>query len=148
MIVAGDETGSPADSPSARVDANTTTSYFTGVGSVQTTTKRGTYIGTGTVLTDSDPNNTYVLTAGHVVDISNNGKLDNADGVTKLTFWFNIGGNQTSSLSVSGTALSSSVFVNPNYTGFNKPSVNDDLSIIRFSGTLPANALSDRKSVV
>lgn len=142
MMVAGDATGSPADSPSARVDPNTAATYFTGVGSVQTSARRGTYIGTGTVLTDTDTNSTYVLTAGHVVDINNDGKFDKKDGVSSLTFWFNIGGEQTSSLSVAGSAMYSSVFVNPNYTGFSHPSVNDDLAIIKFSGTLPANANS------
>ena len=34
MIVAGDPNGSPADSPSNRVDANTTASDFAGVGSL------------------------------------------------------------------------------------------------------------------
>lgn len=142
MMVAGDATGSPADSPSARVDSNSITSYFTGVGSVQTSARRGTYIGTGTLLTDTDTNSTYVLTAGHVVDINNDGKFDKKDGVTSLTFWFNIGGDKTSSLSVAGTAVYSSVFVNPNYTGFGRPSVNDDLAVIKFNGVLPANAYS------
>src|SRR5262245_44606850 len=90
VIVAGDDAGTAADSPGDRVDGNTTTSYFTGVGSVQTSARRGTYIGTGTVLTDSQDNYTYVLTAGHVVDINNDGKFNSKDGVNSLTFWFNI----------------------------------------------------------
>ena len=73
-----------------------------------------------------------MLTAGHVVDVNGDGKFNNKDGVTSLKFWFNVGGNQTYSLSVSS---SSSVFVNPNYTGFNRPSVNDELAVISFSGS-------------
>ncbi len=34
-IVAGDPLGSPADSPAARVDPNTTSSPFAGVGSIR-----------------------------------------------------------------------------------------------------------------
>jgi hypothetical protein len=139
MIVAGDETGSPADSVAARVDPNTTTSYFSGVGSVQVNTKKGTYIGTGTLLADSDPDNIYVLTAGHVVDINGDGKFASTskDLVTSITFWLNFGGNQTHSFTVSGSAMYSAVSVNPNYTGFNRPSVNDDLAVIKFSGSPP-----------
>lgn len=138
MMVAGDETGTPADSPSNRVDPNTTTSYFSGVGSVQVVSRRGTYLGTGSVLTDSDTNSLYVLTAGHVVDINDDGKFDKRDGVLSVTFYLNYGGDQTYSYTISGAALYSSVAVNPNYTGFNHPSVSDDLSVLRFSGSAPS----------
>src|SRR5687768_7161256 len=65
VIVAGDPNGSPTDSASARVDANTTASPFAGVGSVQVNTRRGTYIGSGTPISPR-----HIVTAGHVVDIN------------------------------------------------------------------------------
>lgn len=137
MVVAGDDTGTPPDSTQNRVDANTTSSYFSGVGSVQVVSRRGTYIGTGSVLTDTDTNSSYVLTAGHVLDINGDGKFSSKDGVTSITFYLNYGSDLSHAYTVSGTAMYTSVSVNPNYSGFNKPSVNDDLAVIRFSGSMP-----------
>lgn len=143
LIVAGDETGAPPDSPGARVDPNTTASYFSGVGSVKVVTNNATYIGTGALLTDSNTGLNYVLTAGHVVDINNDGKFDSRDRVKSVTFYLNFGGDRTHEFTVS------SVTVNPNYQGFNKPgagqpkwsgSVNDDLAILGFTGALPEGA--------
>ena len=127
VIVAGDPNGSPTDSPSARVDANTTTSPFAGVGSVQVNANKGTYLGTGTPL-----DATHVLTAGHVVDLNDDGKSDRKDGIKSAYFILNYGGNQTSKIAVSA------VTTNPAFTGFNHPSINDDLAILTLASPLPA----------
>src|SRR6266542_912797 len=126
-IVAGDPSGNPTDSPASRVDPNTTTSLYAGVGSVQTNVNRGTYIGTGTPISSR-----HILTAGHVVDISGDGKIDKKDGIKSVYFILNYGGNQTSKI------LVTQITVNPFYTGFNRPSVNDDLAILTLASDLPA----------
>src|SRR5262245_35838814 len=127
-IVAGDPNGSPADSPTDRIDANLTSSPFAGVGSLQISANRGTYICTATPI-----DSTHVLTAGHCVDLNNDGKSDKRDGIRGITFNLNYGGNLTSQISADHWN------VNPNFTGFNRPSINDDLTVI---------TLKDRKSVV
>lgn len=126
-IVAGAANGTPADSPSQRVDANTTSSPYAGVGSVQVNTRRGVYIGTGTPI-----DATHILTAGHVVDVNNDGKANSKDGIKNLYFNLNFGGNLTHQIAVT------SVTINPNYTGFNRPSINDDLAILTLASPLPA----------
>lgn len=126
-IVAGDPNGTPDDSPSKRVDPNTTTSPYAGVGSVQVNARRGTYIGTGTPI-----DATHILTAGHVLDINNDGKATSKDGIKSLYFNLNFGGNLTHKIAVT------SITINPNYTGFNRPSVNDDLAILTLATPLPA----------
>jgi hypothetical protein len=122
VIVAGDPKGKPADSPAQRIDANTTTSPFAGVGSLRISASSGTYICTATPI---DP--THVLTAGHCVDINNNGQPD----VTGITFNLNDGGDLTSQIPASDWVA------HPNFTGFNSPSINDDLAVITLATPLP-----------
>ena len=126
-IVAGDPGGTPADSPSNRVDPNTTTSLFAGVGSVQVNARRGVFIGTGTPI-----DSTHILTAGHVVDLNDDGRSNRKDGIKNAYFIVNYGGNQTSKI------LVSKIDANPNFTGFNRPSINDDLAILTLGSPLPA----------
>ncbi|MCI0684333.1 MAG: S1 family peptidase [Gemmataceae bacterium] len=123
-IMAGDPNGTPPDSPSNRVDPNTTTSPYGGVGSVQVNVRGGAYIGTGTLI-----DSTHVLTAAHVVDINNDGKHNSKDRVTSIYFILNFGSNQSHKIAV--TAIN----IHPNYTGFNKPSVNDDLAVLTLAAT-------------
>jgi hypothetical protein len=125
VIVAGDPNGSPADSPSNRVDPNTSGSPFAGVGSLQISTRRGTYICTGTLI-----NSTTVLSAAHCVDINNDGRVDSKDGIKSITFIIN--------REAQTKITASSWRVHPDYTGFNKPSVNDDLSVITLSSAAPS----------
>jgi hypothetical protein len=123
IIVAGDPGGTPADTPALRVDPNTTDSPFAGVGSLRIAASSGTYICTATPI-----DATHVLTAGHCVDIDNNGVPD----VSGITFNLNYGGNLTSQIPAAAWET------HPDYTGFNRPSVNDDLAVITLSESLPA----------
>lgn len=124
VIVAGDPKGAPpTDSPANRIDPNTTASPFAGVGSLQITASSGTYICTGTPI-----DSTHVITAGHCVDINDDGVPD----VTAITFNLNYGGTLTSQIPASAWQT------HPNFTGFASPSLNDDLTIVTLGAPLPA----------
>lgn len=125
LIVSGIATGVPPDSPALRVDPNTTTSPFAGVGSVRVDVGASTYIGTGTPLTP-----THILTAAHVLDIDGNGVPDSAP--SNVVFYLNYG-------SAFSHAVTAAAFhVHPAFTGFSNPSVHDDLAIVELSSPLPA----------
>ena len=122
-IVAGSATGSPADSPSNRIIDNTdTSSPFAGVGSID-----GRPVGRGTATPIS---RWHILTAAHIVD-RNGDTLPDAD---PGTFTFNL--NYGSDYSSVHTGLD--ITVQPDWTGFNNPSVNDDLAIMTLSTPIPA----------
>ncbi len=121
LIVAGDPNGSPADSPANRVDPNTTTSPFAGVGSLS--------IGGG-VCTGTPISPFHVITAAHCLDTNNDGTIDFVPN--QVVFNLNFGGDLTHSITASALA------VHPNWTGFNNPSVNDDIAIVTLSSPLPA----------
>jgi hypothetical protein len=119
MIVAGDPSGSPPDSPAARVDPNTTTSRYAGVGSFGG--------GTGTPFT-----RIHVLTAAHVLDTNNDGVAD--VNPASLIFHVNYGGNLTINIAASAVA------VHPSWQGFNVGNngiVNDDIGVVTLSSPLP-----------
>ncbi len=126
-IVAGDPNGIDADSPSQRVDVNVSDSEFAGVGSIQISTRRGSYICTGTPIDD-----TTIVTAAHCVDINSDGVSNRKDGIQSVQFLLNYGGNLTHSFTVS------SIAVHPDFTGFARPSVNDDVAVLKLSSRLPA----------
>lgn len=123
VIVAGDPSGSPPDSPANRVDPNTVTSPFGGVGSVKVVSG-GTFLGSGTAITPF-----HVLTAAHLFDLDNNGTIDVAPA--NVTFNLNFGGD------LSHQIVASALHIHPQYTGFNNPVVNDDIAIITLSAPLP-----------
>jgi hypothetical protein len=118
--------GGLGSSPDAIVDPNTATSEYAGVGSIEVLTKGASFIGTGTVIGKH-----YVLTAAHVVDLNNDGKVDRKDGVLGVYFVLNMDGDQSSKIAVSGYNIS------PDFTGFNHPSVNDDLAILTLAEDVP-----------
>ncbi len=128
VIQAGDPNGLPVDSPALRVDPNTTTSRFAGVGSVWTHVPSGpdagNYIGTGTPISPY-----HILTAAHVVDIDGNGIADIAPG--NVNFNLNYGSALSHQISAAN------ISIHPDFTGFNSPAVNDDLAIITLSSPLP-----------
>ena len=126
MIVAGDPYGSPADSPGDRVDPNTTTSAYAGVGSLFMDLGGGWgYLGSATVI-----GSTYVLTAAHCVDADDNGTVD--FDPLDVTFYLNYGTD------LSHAITASAIYVHPDFTGFANPSVNDDLAVIELSQPVPA----------
>ena len=129
VIVAGDPNGSPPDSPANRVDPNLATSPFAGVGSLQINAKRGTYICTATAIDD-----THVLTAGHCIDLNNDGRSNTKDGIQSIQFHLNLDLDNSIDLTVPALAWTP----HPDFTGFNRPSINDDLAVITLGASLPA----------
>ena len=122
MLVAGDPAGTPPDSPTGRIIDNTDTgSPFAGVGSVQ---KNSIIVGTAAPITPW-----RVLTAAHLFDTNNNGVLDADPGI--YSFTLNYGGDLTSV----HTAVD--VQLNPDFTGFGNPAVNDDLAVVTLELPIP-----------
>ena len=124
LIQAGDPAGSPVDSPISRVDANLSSSLFSGVGSIFTTDGISGFLGSGTPISRY-----HILTAAHLVDTDNNGTVDILPGDAQ--FVLNYNGDY------SHVIASSQIAIHPEYTGFNNPTVNDDLAILTLSSPLP-----------
>jgi len=128
-IQAGDPNGTPTDSPALRVDPNTTSSRFAGIGSIWTLVpsgpEAGSYIGTGTPISPY-----HILTAAHVVDIDGDGSADIAPGNVN----FNLNYGSAISHQISAAAIT----IHPDFTGFANPAINDDLAILTLSSPLPA----------
>lgn len=126
-IVAGDPSAVPADAPANRVDPNTTTSPFAGVGSLFMRLGKGPY---GYICTGTPIDATHVVTAGHCLDTNNDGLSDFKPD--RVSFQLNFGGNLTH------TIQAAALDIHPAYTGFDSPSVNDDLAIVTLATDLPA----------
>ena len=111
--------GASPDSPLARIDPNTTSSPFSGVGSI--TIGNGTF--SGTLIAPG-----YVLTAAHVVS---------GVAASSITFHLNAGGELTQQIEAS------EVFINPTYTGFSGTRPADgDLAIIKLAREAPPGTLT------
>ncbi|HUU31205.1 MAG TPA: trypsin-like serine protease [Phycisphaerae bacterium] len=125
--------GAPPDSPAARVDSNTTTSIFAGVGSVFADLGGGSgYMGSGALVHGFTPGKegvrNFIVTAAHVVDTNNDGIADFAPSA--VSFILNAGSNFSQEI------VGKSITIHPNYSGFNNPVLNDDIAVIE----LTANA--------
>jgi secreted trypsin-like serine protease len=117
-ILAGGETDLPADTPSGRLD---TAGEFSFVGALAISSGGGNYKGSGVALSRD-----WVLTAGHNVDLNDDGLPDAAwSGVFHLPGFGAFGVGR--------------VFTHPDFTGFANPAVNDDLALLHLATSLPAN---------
>ena len=125
-VMAGDFKLTPTDAPDDRIDPNSMWSPFAGVGSILVTTKKTSYLGTGTAL-----DSRHVLTAAHIFDLNNDGQFNAKDGTTGAYFILNFGGDATQKIAISDFAIE------PDYTGFNRPSVNDDIAVLTLAEDLP-----------
>jgi len=110
--------GASPDAPEKRIDPNTTTSPFAGVGSLSV----------GCSGASISP--VHILTAGHCLDFSGDGIIDVLP--ENVTFYLNFG----SDLSHSITARS--LAIHPNFSGFGNPAINDDIAIVTLSSPVPA----------
>jgi hypothetical protein len=119
-IMAGSETAFPADSPANRLDLLGAASPFNAVGALDIRSGVFGYYGSGTAIS---PN--WVLTAGHNLDLNNNGTTD-----AGLSINFNLPGL--------GVFTASAFYTNPGFTGFANPSVQRDLGLLYFATPLPA----------
>ncbi|MCG8449739.1 MAG: trypsin-like serine protease [Pirellulales bacterium] len=123
-ILAGELTGTPSDSPANRVDPNTLTSPYGGVGSLRIISGK-TFICSGVAISPWN-----VLTAAHCLDLDNNGVVDVSPG--NVLFRLNHGSNFSSSHTASALAI------HPDFSGFSNPVVNDDIAVVTLSTPLPA----------
>lgn len=122
-IMAGDETALPADSPAARLDTLGSGSPFNAVGSLAISSGGFSYKGSATAIS---PN--WILTAGHNLDLNDNGSPD-----ASLSISFNLPGF--------GIYAASSFYTCPGFTGFGNPSIQRDLGLLYLSTPLPDGIL-------
>lgn len=115
-ILAGGETDLPADTPSGRLD---TEGVFGFVGALAISRGSGNYKGSAVALSRE-----WVLTAGHNVDLNDDGLPD-------------AGWNGTFELPGYGSFSVVRAFTHPGFSGFANPSVNDDLALLQLSAPLP-----------
>ena len=128
-IMAGVATGGNPfnDSPTARIDPNTNVQPFGGVVAIgYGSASSASALCTGTLIAPD-----LVLTAAHCVD------LVGSDGIadvppSQLPVFVNSGGTHAATLQVSF------IHVNPEYTGFDNPSVGDDLALLRLATPAPS----------
>lgn len=115
-ILAGGETELPADTPSGRLDTEGTFSF---VGALAISSGGGNYKGSAVALSRE-----WVLTAGHNVDLNDDGLPDTAwSGAFHLPGY--------------GAFTVTEAFTHSGFTGFGNPSVNDDLALLRLGAPLP-----------
>jgi hypothetical protein len=122
-IMAGSETAFPSDSPANRLDLLGAASPFNAVGALDIRSGVSGYYGSGTAIS---PN--WVLTAGHNLDLNDNGTPD-----AGLSINFNLPGF--------GVYSASAYYTCPGFTGFANPSVQRDLGLLYFATSLPAGIL-------
>lgn len=119
-IMAGGEFDLPTDFPSNRIDPLTSTSAYNFVGGLEMTHNSSRFFGTAVALS---PN--WVLSAGHNVDTNDDGLPD-----AGLSASFHLPGF--------GAYTTTSFLTHPSFTGFGKPSIHHDLSLLYFDEPLPA----------
>lgn len=121
MILAGDENSLPVDSPATRLDLLGAASPFNFVGALAVSSGGFNYKGSATAIS---PN--WVLTAGHNLDLNDNGSPD-----AGLSIDFHLPGF--------GVFTASTFHTFPGFTGFGNPSIQRDLGLIYFENPLPTD---------
>ena len=122
-IMAGSLDGVPPDSPADRVDPNVPESLFGGVVSLR--------VGGNSVCSGVAISPYHILTAAHCFDID-------ADGINDRGTDVDINVNLHGDLStVYDPQFIRRVDINPDFTGFNNPSLGDDLAVVSLYWPLP-----------
>ncbi|TAF08486.1 MAG: hypothetical protein EAZ77_06875 [Nostocales cyanobacterium] len=125
LIVAGDPNGNPPDSPINRVDPNTTTSPFAGVGSLFMNLGNGRgFLCSGAAISPR-----HILSAAHCLDANDDGTIYFSPNNVR----FNLNYGSNFSHIITAAALN----IHPDFTGFGNPTINDDLAIITLEADLP-----------
>jgi hypothetical protein len=135
--------GAPPDSPAGRVDANVSSSAFSGVVSINIVYDGQSFICSGALV-----GKRQVVSAGHCVDTDGNGTVIdlNAPG-NSVRVLFNSDGNYNAPGNSDKIISASKVVMHADYQGFgncpvgvNSFCVNDDISVITLSQDAPASA--------
>lgn len=121
-------TGILPDSPDLRIDPNTASSPFAGVGSIFADNDPSDDL--GVICTGTPISRWTILTAAHCVDVvGGDGKVDVLP--ENFLFVLNYGGNFTHIIQAE------SIYVHPDYEGSASGRMNDDLAVIRLAEPLP-----------
>ena len=131
--------GALPDTPAAHVDANTASSPFSGVVSINIRSAAGSFICSGALVGKRS-----VVSAGHCVDEDGNGTLVDIHAAnTDVRVVFNAGSANNGNAVITASAIS----MNPNYAGFGHCPVgvsgfclNDDVSVITLGQDAPIGA--------
>lgn len=118
-VLAGDEAALPADSPAARLDMLGAASSFNFVGALQIQSGGFSFKGSATAIS---PN--WVLTAGHNLDLNDNGVPDAGLAINMHLPGF-------------GVFAANAFYTHPGFSGFGNPSVQRDLGLLYFENPLP-----------